>query len=132
MRVPASVFLIPAFLLSLSGCFDDPADDVQASQTGEPPAPQLCQQFRASLEAMSGKGALDYQDDGSAVVDERMWMGLQPDGRDKIGQMLAFHAACAAKQSSADQRVIIRNQFGGVITRRTIDTRMNMMSMMGE
>jgi hypothetical protein len=124
--------LIPALLAPLAGCFSDPADEIQSDQASGPPPPPLCAQFRKGLETLSTKGALDYQDDGSATVEERVWMAMGPEGRDKIAQMLAFHASCVAKEGSASQRISIRNQFGNVLTQRSMDTRMNTGSMFGD
>ena len=121
-----------ALLFSLSACFSDPADEMTAQTNSGPPPAELCQQFRVNLDALRDKGAIEYENDGTALVEERVWIGMGGDGRDKLGQMLAFHAACSAKQGMADQPVIIRNEMGIVVTRRKIDTRLNTMSLIAE
>ncbi|MDT9599790.1 hypothetical protein [Sphingosinicella rhizophila] len=124
--------LLGIALLPLAGCFDDPADEVAIQQASGPPPGEVCTEVRGALDTMTEKGAIDYQDDGTAVMEESLWMRMGADGRDKIGQMLAFHAACAAKAGSASQRIVIRNAFGNVMMQRNFDTRMNTVSMFGD
>jgi len=132
MRALTSILLIPALLLSLSACFGDPPDDMAEAATGEPPPPMLCQQVREALDALSSKGALDYDKDGTAVVEESVWAMMGAESRDKVGQALAFHAACVAKKGMKDQPITVRNQAGNVVSRRSIDTRVNAMSMIAD
>lgn len=132
MHFRAAFFLVPAMLLSLGACFSDPADEVQPSQTSAAPPAEVCSQFRTGLEAMRDKGAIDYEDDGSAVVEETTWMALKAEGREQVGKMLAFHASCIAGEGSAVQQIMIRNEHGAVVSRRTIDTRINTMSMIAD
>jgi hypothetical protein len=56
---------------------------------------------------------------------------MAPDAREQLAQTLAFHASCAARRGSPEQAVAIRSQFGTVLMRRTIDTTLDLESLLG-
>jgi hypothetical protein len=118
---------IPIVLL-LAACGSQPGSSGQASnaQSGQaggipaaaPPA-QLCEQARKILEQLGAKGAIDYDDQGTATVPQEIWMGMA-EQHSQFAQTLALHAACAHPDGSAERNVVIRNESGVVLMEASV------------
>lgn len=112
---------IPCALILLSACQAEPAGQDASRPTSKPPA-QFCAQLAEGLETLRKKGAMDFDAAGQATIEEQIWLGLGPDGRERLARSLAFHASCSAPQGLAEQQVTIRNNWGVTVMQRTIDT----------
>ncbi len=83
---------------------------------------ELCTQARESLEKISKAGIFEYNQEGEATIEEAAWLPMNGGQRDALGQALAFHAACSAKEPSPERTIIIRNEGGRVLTQRVVET----------
>ena len=98
----------------------------QPEPEAPPPAPPLpaavCDKAREGLERLSKTGGFEYDENGEATIDQASWLALSHYDRDQLGQVLAFHAACGAKEPPREQTVTIRSEYGTVLTRRIVET----------
>jgi hypothetical protein len=105
--------------LALSGC----GEAEQPPPVAPAPLPaQVCDQARKGLEEISRTGSFEYSADGHATIEEAVWLPMSGEQRDALGQALAFHAACSAKEPPRETWVTIKNEGGRVLTRRVVET----------
>jgi hypothetical protein len=105
--------------LTLAGC----GEAEQPPPVAQPPLPtQVCDDARNGLEEISRTGSFEYSADGQATLEEAIWLPMAPAQRDGLAQALAFHAACSAKVPPRETWVTIKNEGGRVLTRRVVET----------
>lgn len=115
-------------LLGISACEEAPRPTGPVARL---PA-QLCSQARDSLEKVSATGIFEYNQEGEATIEEAAWLPMSGGQRDALGQALAFHAACSAKEPTRERTVVIRNEGGRVLTRRVVETTIDITKMLEE
>ncbi len=115
-------FLVLTFLAAACGSQPqpgveeaDPADAVRVP----PPPPQLCDESRKALEKLGAKGAIEYDDQGTATVPLEIWGALK-ERRSDFARTLAIHAACAHPDGAAERIVRIRSESGVMMMEATI------------
>lgn len=119
-----AAILLPAALLA-SACWQQPAE--QPDQRALAPLPKgVCDKARAALADLKGKVGLEITAPAQAIVEQDVWLTLGTNGRHQLAQLLAFDAACAAEAAPREQEVTIHNQFGTVLTRRVVETGVDM------
>ena len=107
----------------------------QQPEPPPPPAPlpaAVCEKAREALERISKTGAFEFNAQAEATIDQASWLALSHHDRDQLGQVLAFHAACAAPEPSREQTVIIRSEYGTVLTRRVVETSVDLSQILKE
>jgi hypothetical protein len=114
-------------LILLAACGSKPQAQPDAKA---PPLPsQLCDQTRDGLEKLRVKGALDYDEGGAATIPQAAWMTMGSAEHGSLAQMLAFHAACAQPDGSAQRHVLIRNESGVVLMESDVSTKFGLGSL---
>lgn len=98
-----------------------------------PPEPQpmnvgplprkICNEVSEGLSQLSKTSIFEYDAAGEATMPQEGWIPLPPDQKDQIAQLLAFHAACQAKNAPAEQKVVIKSETGHVLLDRIVETR---------
>jgi hypothetical protein len=83
---------------------------------------QVCTQAREAIDKLSEGGGFVYAGNGEGTIEEAAWLQLDPPSREQLEQVLAYDAACSAKEPSAEQTAIIRNEGGRVLSQRVIET----------
>ena len=106
-------------LLVLAACGPQPQPPEAKSQ---PLPPILCEKARDGLEKLRVKGAIDYDEAGTATIPQEAWMVMGTGGHSQLAQMLAFHAACADPDGPAERPIVIRNESGVVLMDRPVST----------
>ena len=109
-------------LWALAGCGQQRAEQANDSAGLMPLPEKVCNDARDGLEKIAGSGGLEYSDKGEATIGEDSWLRLPENAREQIAQLLAFHAACAAEQPPREQTIVIRSEFGRVLTQRVVET----------
>ena len=107
-------------MLALSAC-GEPAPDPEANVGMRLPA-SACKQAREALDKLSTSGAFEYDAQGTATMNENVWLSLSGNQRDGVAQALAAHASCSAEQPSRETEIVVRNEFGRVLTQRAVET----------
>ena len=108
-----------SLMLILAACGPAPEQPVAEA----PPVPkQICDQSRDGLEKMRAKGAIDFDDSGSATVPQDAWMAMGAVPHGQLAQMLAFHAACTNPDKAAERHIVIRNEAGVALMERDVPT----------
>ena len=101
----------------------------QQAEAPPPAAPlpkAVCDKAQEGLERLSKAGAFRYDAQGEATIEQASWLGLTHYERDGLGQALAFHAACASQEPPREQTVTIRSENGTVLTRRVVETNVDL------
>lgn len=106
-------------MLTLAACEDPVASLPQQELAAGPPPPSLCARIADELAEVRGRGML-VTGDGESTIDQAAWMELGGGGQDGLIQALAFERACA--EGGAEQEVVLRNEGGQIIARRTVST----------
>lgn len=101
--------------------------DLENIQAAAPPA-KLCAQAADSLKQLGDKGAIDYDDLGSATIPQGIWMGMG-EQHHSFAQTLAIHATCAHPDGSRERKVLIRNESGVVLLEAMISTNVGLGSL---
>ena len=107
-------------LLALAAC--EPAPDPMANMPLAPLPPKLCEDSRKGLELLSGTGMFTFTSSGEATLDRESWLKMHPGYREQLGQTLAFHAACNAKEPPREQQITIRDETGTALVQQVIET----------
>lgn len=108
-----------AALLLLAGCGQAPEPKVEAPAM---PLPRkMCDDARASLEALRAQAAIEYDEAGAATVYQQAWLQVSVPEREAIATALAVVAACAAPEPVREQEVTITSEMGTVVMRRTVE-----------
>ena len=116
-------FLFLTLLAAACGSQPQPSGedaDPAAVQVPPPPA-QLCDESRKGLEQLGAKGAIEYDDRGTATVPLAIWAALK-EKRSDFARTLAIHAACAHPDGAAERVVQIRSESGVMLMEATIPT----------
>jgi hypothetical protein len=125
------LFLL-SLVIALAACSrGTPSEPEAPAVTAKPPA-DLCRRLEEGLEKLRARGALDYDKSGQATVEERIWLELGAEGRERFASSLGLLASCASPRGLAEQRVVVRNHWGMVVMQRTIDTRLDAGSLLAE
>lgn len=118
-------------LLLLAAC--DPAPPPGPPGGDAAPLPrELCAKVKEGLDALRARGAVDYRENGEASIAEAAWFAMGPASRDQFAQLLGFHAACALPDGAAEQQIVVRNEGGLVLMRRTVETRVDLSEALGQ
>jgi hypothetical protein len=95
----------------------------------QPPPPiadrlpaKVCDQAKQALDELGRTGSFEYSADGVATIDEAAWLPMAAEQRDALGQALAFHTACSAKEPPREVSVTIKNEGGRTLTERVVET----------
>lgn len=122
-----------AATLLLAGCDRQPAvDGSEAALSAAPIPAELCRQAGDGLRKLAADGALVYDGKGNATMEEQAWLQLPSATRDQLARLLGFQAACASKQPPTEQEVSIRNEYGRIMLRQTVQTRIDVSDILGE
>ncbi|HEY0412840.1 MAG TPA: hypothetical protein VGD66_06855 [Allosphingosinicella sp.] len=124
--------LVPlALLLLASACQEKKPDWAKAEAAGAGLPPQVCAQVKKSLDALTKNGGVEYTNNGEATLPAEAWPGMTAEQHDQLARTLAYHAACAAGETSDAQPVTIRGDDGSVLLRRTISTKLDASDLTG-
>ena len=107
----------------------------QAPEPEAPAAPLpavVCDKTGQALEKLGKSGGFEYDSQGVATINEASWFALSATDRDNLGRLLAFHVACASKEPSNEQNITIRNEYGRVLTRRIVETNVDLSEFLKE
>jgi hypothetical protein len=115
-------------LVCLTAC--GPAGEPQAQAPSGPPPAKVCESARKALDKLSKTGGFEYNDKGEATFSQEDWIQVPRSVRDQLANSLAFHASCAAGQTSREQEIVIKSEFGTVLTRRLIETTVDPMGLL--
>ena len=116
--------LIPmlAALIVLAGC--DALTEAQQAEKG--PAirlpKQVCDQAREGLDKLTESGGFVYAGGGEATLEEAAWLRLDGGARDQLMQLLAYDAACTAKEPPYEWTARVRNEVGRILEERVVET----------
>jgi len=117
------LFLLPTLFLAAacgSQSPSSPLGDLDNIQVSAPPA-QLCAKAADALKQIGAKGAIDYDDQGSATIPQDLWMAMG-DKHASFAQTLALHAACTHPDGKAERKVVIRNESGVILMEAMVPT----------
>ena len=114
-------------LIGTAAC--EPAPDPLANQPAAPLPAQICAEARQGLEALSGTGMFTFTDAGEATLDRETWLKMDTGQRDGLGQGLAFHAACKAKEPPREQQFTIRDETGTILAQQVVETKADLGSL---
>lgn len=84
---------------------------------------ELCAQLDQVVADARKQIGIEFEGD-EAIIEDAAWRALGG-GQDQLARALAYRQACTAEVPPLEQNVTIRNEHGGVLTRRlvTIETR---------
>lgn len=109
---------VPCLLIFLASCNEPEALPEMTREVSPPPA-QLCEQARQGLSEVRNQGGL-VTTAGENVMEQQTWLQIGPQQQEQLVQALAVEQACASDEGTAEQEVVIRNEGGMVIVRRTV------------
>lgn len=123
------MILAAAASLALAACEQaDPAPTRMAVKLPE----KVCAQARQAVEKLVARGGFESDGKGGATMMQEAWLNLDPSARDQAAQLLGYDAACRAARPSLEQNVTIRNEYGQVLTRRVVETSVDLNPLMDE
>jgi hypothetical protein len=117
--VTIRIILIAA-LAALGAC--NLMDEAEQKAPVVPLPKQVCTQAREAIDKLSESGGFVYAGNGEGTIEEAAWLQLDPPSREQLEQVLAYDAACSAKEPPAEQTATIRNEGGRVLSQRVIET----------
>jgi hypothetical protein len=100
----------------------NPAPNPIPEQPAGPMPAKVCEEARQGLEALTGSGMFTYTAAGEATLDRETWLTMDQGQRDGLGQALAFHAACQAKEAPREQQYVIRDETGTSLAQQVVET----------
>ena len=128
------LFILPSLLLAAACGSQSPSSnlpgDLDNIQVPAPP-PQLCAKAADALKQLGAKGAIDYDDLGSATIPQDLWMAMG-DQHASFAQTLALHAACTHPDGKGERKVLIRNDSGVVLMEAMVPTNVGLGSLGAE
>ena len=120
--------LITPLLAGVAACDSAPPPPAAA----QPVPRQLCEQVDKGLKPLGEKGGVDYDDKGNAGVLGEAWTAMSADQRDQLVRLLAYHASCAAGAENDAQLVVVRDDAGQELVRRTVSTKVDVAGALGD
>ena len=111
--------LILVAALALSAC--QKGDALDQPKQARVMTPIECKQASDGLLALKEKAALAFVGDGTATIEERLWLEAGEEGRQSIVLALAANASCEAKAPLAEVNVEIRNEGGQALEQQVVD-----------
>jgi hypothetical protein len=120
------IFLIP-ILVGVAACDGAPPPSAPA----QPVPRQLCDQVAKSLKPLGDKGGVEYDEKGNATMLGEAWTAMSADQRDQLVRLLAYHASCAAGAENDAQLVVVRDDEGQELARRTVSTKVDVAGALG-
>jgi hypothetical protein len=125
------LFILPSLFLAAACGSQSPSSqlpgDIDNIQVPAPPA-QLCAQAAGALKQLGAKGAIDYDDLGTATIPQEIWMGMG-EQHNSFAQTLALHAACTHPDGKGERKELIRNESGVVLMEAMIPTNIGLGSL---
>ena len=82
---------------------------------------EVCDQAARGIEKLKESGA-DQVKPGEVTMAEQAWLELPPGQRDQLAKLVGIDAACRADEPSLEQTIVVRNEYGRVMTERVITT----------
>ena len=96
-----------------------PATDHPARNKPTWPSPPRTTSFAGkankALVQLKAKSAIDYDGKGEAVIMQDAWMRMSASEHSQLARLLAFNAACASPDGTAERQVRIRNETGTIL-----------------
>jgi hypothetical protein len=120
------IHLIP-MLVGVAACDGAPPSPAPA----QPVPRQLCDQVDKGLKPLGDKGGVEYDEKGNAAMLGEAWTAMSADQRDQLVRLLAYHASCAAGAESDAQLVVVRDDEGQELARRTVSTKVDVAGALG-
>jgi hypothetical protein len=117
-------------LLLAAACGDAPPPPSQAS-LGAPPA-ELCRKNREALDKLQASGTFEYDAEGGATIEHQLWLRMGDSNRTRLGQSIAFNAACAAGELAPEQTALVRSETGMVLMQRIFPMTSGTVSLLDE
>lgn len=109
-------------LLALAACGGPPVEQDSAERVVARPPAQLCAKAKEAVGTLTKSGALVLDAPAEGTISEQVWLGMGTARQDQFAQLLAFNAACAADQPTAEQQIMLRGDTGVVLTNRIVET----------
>ncbi len=121
-----------AALLMLGGCDQLLAPEAEVKGPAARLPAQVCAQAQEALQKLTATAGFDQRAKGEATLEEAAWLQMTEAQRDQLAKVLAYDAACAAKEPPHEQVVTVKNETGRVMAQRTIETSADLSSILDE
>jgi hypothetical protein len=118
-------------LLALAACDSQYAAEEPKAPVARLPA-EVCKQASEGLSALKESGGFTYAGAGEGALEEQAWLQMSEPQRDQLLQLLAYDAACTAKEPPADATATIRNETGRILSQRVVETSADLSKVLGE
>jgi hypothetical protein len=120
------LFLPPLLLLAaLAACHSKKPDWAEKGRQGRVPA-QLCSQIEKGVaQIAAGGGGIDIGDKGDATIPAAAWDRMSASEHDQLLRTIAFHAACKSGAQSDALPVVVHDDEGNELARRSMSTRVD-------
>ena len=123
---------IPILLLSLgaAACNSQFAEEPKAAPVRLPA--QICKQAADGIKKLNASGGFDYRGAGEGTLEEQAWLQMDEPQRDALTKLLAYDAACTAKDPPAEATATVRNESGRVLSQRVVETTADLSKILDE
>ncbi len=115
-------------LLAASACQAQPEPEVPVARLPD----EVCSQVRGEVARQKAAGGLQFKPGAEATIEEAAWLQMSQTTRDQILRLVAFDAACASEQPSAEQTATIRSEYGRVLAQQVVTTSADITTVLGE
>lgn len=102
--------------MALTAC--DFPKTVEADPAGRAIPAALCGELDEVVAVVRKQTGMEFEGE-EAIIEDAAWRAMGG-GQDRLAQALAYRLACAAAIPPPEQSVTIRNEWGVVLTRRTV------------
>jgi hypothetical protein len=113
---------IPALLLSLAAAACDSQFEEQPKSAPVRLPAQVCRQAADGIKKLNESGGFDYRGGGEGTLEEQAWLQMDERQRDSLMKLLAYDAACTAKDPPAEATATLRNETGRVLSQQVVET----------
>lgn len=112
--------LFPLALLALAVACDAPEAPAPVAVGSLPE--EACGQVDDGLKKLGEAALFEYNAKGEATVADEAWLAMSQSDREQLARTLAIHAACQIETPPSEQKVVIRNEGGRVLTEQLVET----------
>ncbi|HMC92534.1 MAG TPA: hypothetical protein VKI45_08750 [Allosphingosinicella sp.] len=117
--------LPPLLLLAaLAACHAEKPDWAEKGQQGPLP-PQVCGEIEKGVAKLAAAGGIEITEKGEATIPAAAWNHMTAAEHDQLLHTMAFHVACKSGAQSDAQPVVVHDDEGNELARRSISTRVD-------